>query len=65
MVFKTFAEDFFSKQDVEVWKSRHSILSIFQEIFCSFTTLKTELKNLLSGSDFFGDIVSNEQLNLI
>ena len=65
MFFKTFAEDFFSKQDVEVWKSRHSILSIFQEIFCSFTTLKTELKNLLSGFDFLGDIVSRGQLNLI
>ena len=49
---QTFAEDFFPKQNVEVQKSRHSILSIFLEIFCCFTTLNTELKNLLSGFDF-------------
>ena len=45
---------FFPKQNVEVQKSRHSILSIFLEIFCCFTTLNTELKNLLSGFDFTG-----------
>ena len=55
-------KNFFSRQNVQVWKSRHIILSIFQEIFCCFITLKnTELKNLLSHFDFFGNIVSKEQ----
>ena len=61
MFFKTFAEDFFPKQNVKVFY----VFYVFQETFCCFNTLNTELTNLLSGFNFLRDIISRGQLNLI